>query len=219
MKTIKLLSILIILLSFSKCASAKFQEKPPFKILSSTYYSLANNTETNIYIRYISKNNINFDSIYFKNKKSNLEIKTMRGNTYAFAIFQSITKRDFILDVNPTKEFNNTIPKTKNSPFELKENESIYIYGAFNNFELKDLNKLYYNPAIDLYEGVLLLKQGFYNYKYILKQGEEISKNSISGTHSTTENDYLILLYYRDIGSQYDALVGIGRTNSFELQN
>ena len=52
-------------------------------------------------------------------------------------------------------------------PFELKENESIYIYGAFNNFELKDLNKLYYNPAIDLYEGVLLLKQGFYNYKYI----------------------------------------------------
>lgn len=104
-------------------------------------------------------------------------------------------------------------------PFELKENESIYIYGAFNNFELKDLNKLYYNPAIDLYEGVLLLKQGFYNYKYILKQGEEISKNSISGTHSTTENDYLILLYYRDIGSQYDALVGIGRTNSFELQN
>ena len=84
---------------------------------------------------------------------------------------------------------------------------------------MKDLNKLYYNPAIDLYEGVLLLKQGFYNYKYILKQGEEISKNSISGTHSTTENDYLILLYYRDIGSQYDALVGIGRTNSFELQN
>ena len=44
-------------------------------------------------------------------------------------------------------------------------------------------------------------------------------KNALSGSHTLTENDYLILVYYRNIGSQFDALVGIGKANSFELQN
>ena len=78
---------------------------------------------------------------------------------------------------------------------------------------------MYYNPALELYEGVLLLKQGFYNYKYVLKQNEVLFKNTLSGSHSLAENDYLILVYYRNIGSRYDALVGVGRANSFELQN
>ena len=95
----------------------------------------------------------------------------------------------------------------------------IYIYGGFNNFLLNDANKMFYNPSLEIYEGVLLLKQGFYNYKYILKKGESISKNHVSGSHALAENDYLILVYYRDIGSQYDQLIGFGETNSFELQN
>jgi hypothetical protein len=104
-------------------------------------------------------------------------------------------------------------------PYELEENEEIYIYGAFNNFELNELNKMYYNLALELYEGVLLLKQGFYNYKYVLKQNDLLYKNSLSGSHSLAENEYLILVYYRNIGGRYDALVGVGRANSFELQN
>ena len=104
-------------------------------------------------------------------------------------------------------------------PYELEENEEIYIYGAFNNFELNELNKMYYNPALELYEGVLLLKQGFYNYKYVLKQNDLLYKNSLSGSHSLAENEYLILVYYRNIGGRYDALVGVGRANSFKLQN
>ena len=104
-------------------------------------------------------------------------------------------------------------------PYELDQNEEIYIYGAFNNFELSDLNKLYFNPSLEVYEGVLYLKQGFYNYKYVLNQKGILIKNALSGSHALTENDYLVLVYYRNIGAQYDALVGIGRTNSFELQN
>ena len=104
-------------------------------------------------------------------------------------------------------------------PYELDQNEEIYIYGAFNNFELSDLNKLYFNPSLEVYEGVLYLKQGFYNYKYVLNQKGTLIKNALCGSHALTENDYLILVYYRNIGAQYDALVGIGRANSFELQN
>ena len=102
--------------------------------------------------------------------------------------------------------------------YELNEDE-IYLYGSFNNYHLSDLNKMYFNPALEIYEGVLLLKQGFYNYKYVIKQGDTLNKNQLSGSHALTENDYLILVYYHDIGAQYDALIGVGQSNSFELQN
>ena len=102
--------------------------------------------------------------------------------------------------------------------YELNEDE-IYIYGSFNNYHLSDGNRMYYNPSLEIYEGVLLLKQGFYNYKYVLKQGNTLNKNQLSGSHALTENDYLILVYYRNIGAQYDALIGVGQANSFELQN
>ncbi len=104
-------------------------------------------------------------------------------------------------------------------PYELNPDEAIYIYGAFNQFQLNELNQMVYNPSLEIYEGVLLLKQGFYNYKYVFKQGDRVDKNLLSGTHAQTENNYLILVYYRAIGALNDALVGVGKINSFELQN
>ncbi len=102
--------------------------------------------------------------------------------------------------------------------YELNNNE-VYIYGGFNNYELSSTNQMYYNPSLEIYEGVLILKQGFYNYKYVVKNGEQLDKNFISGSNALTENDYLILVYYRPIGLQYDALIAVGKTNSFQLDN
>ena len=102
--------------------------------------------------------------------------------------------------------------------YKLNDDE-IYIYGGFNNFNLNDYNRMYYNPSLEIYEGVLLLKQGFYNYKYILKKGDVLYKNGISGTHAITENEYLVLVYYRNIGDQYDSIIGVGKTTSFDLRN
>ena len=72
---------------------------------------------------------------------------------------------------------------------------------------------------MELYEGVLLLKQGFYNYKYVSKAKDSLNKNNISGSHALTENEYLVLVYYRDIGAKFDKLIGVGKTNSFNLKN
>ena len=102
--------------------------------------------------------------------------------------------------------------------YELNDNE-IYIYGSFNNYHLSNNNRMYYNPSLEIYEGVLLLKQGFYNYKYVVKKDNQLDKNFLSGSNALTENDYLILVYYRNIGSQYDALVAFGQVNSFQLDN
>jgi hypothetical protein len=78
---------------------------------------------------------------------------------------------------------------------------------------------MYYNPSLEVFEGVLLLKQGFYNYKYVSKEDDDLRKNSLSGSFSLTENDYHVLVYYRILGEQYDALIGVGKANSFELVN
>ena len=95
--------------------------------------------------------------------------------------------------------------------------EDIYIYGKFNNYNFGEENKMYYNPALEIYEGILLLKQGIYNYKYVTKTEKSLNLNGISGTHALAENIYLILVYNRKFGAQHDTLIGIGNTSSFEI--
>lgn len=99
------------------------------------------------------------------------------------------------------------------------EEGDIYIYGKFNNYELTEKNKMIYNPKSEVYEGILLLKQGFYNYKYVRKKGKRLDKTGVSGNYAATENDYTVLVYYRPIGALHDELIGIGQTTSFELLN
>ena len=88
-----------------------------------------------------------------------------------------------------------------------------------HGYALEEANKMFYNPSLELYEGLLLLKQGFYNYKYIIKKEDKLFKNGISWSHAQTENEYQILVYYRENGALYDALIGVGKVSSFNLKN
>lgn len=104
------------------------------------------------------------------------------------------------------------------APMLLKDQE-IFIYGKFNNYQLTEENKMYYNPALESYEGVILLKQGIYNYKYVARANDLELINAISGSHARTENRYLILVYYREFGDRYDKLIGTSTLSSFEILN
>jgi hypothetical protein len=104
------------------------------------------------------------------------------------------------------------------APMLLKDQE-IFIYGKFNNYQLTEENKMYYNPALESYEGVILLKQGIYNYKYVARANDLELINAISGSHAQTENHYLILVYYREFGDRYDKLIGTSTLSSFEILN
>ena len=95
----------------------------------------------------------------------------------------------------------------------------VYIYGNFNGWQLTDENKLTYNERSGLYEGQLLLKQGFYNYTYVIKNNDEIDNHTIEGSFYQTENDYSVLVYYKPFGSRYDSVIGYGKTNSENLRN
>ncbi|WP_046757258.1 type IX secretion system plug protein [Kordia jejudonensis] len=100
------------------------------------------------------------------------------------------------------------------------EGSKIYVYGRFNNYALTEENQLFYNPETDLYEAEILLKQGFYNYKYVvLNSKNELEHAKISGSYFQTENDYLIIVYFRKFGEVYDSIIGIGSTNSSVIKN
>jgi hypothetical protein len=93
---------------------------------------------------------------------------------------------------------------------------NIYVSGAMNNWAFNLDNKMTYDPARAEYQCTMLLKQGWYNYEYIfLREGEKpVEPSLFEGSHYETENDYLILVYYRSQRDRYDRLVGYAIRNS-----
>ncbi len=100
------------------------------------------------------------------------------------------------------------------------EGKEIYISGNYNNWQLNKSNKLAYNERTGLYEGSLLIKQGFYNYQYVTRTVNGIiSYHDIDGSFYQTENDYTVLVYYKKFGSRYDSVIGVGFGNSEKINN
>ena len=104
--------------------------------------------------------------------------------------------------------------------FDPLDGGEIHLYGAFNNYEIDDSTLMTYNKLSGLYENAQLFKQGFYNYKYVLvKKDGSIDENFFSGNFDKTENDYQVLVYFRDLGSRYDKIIGLGTANSINITN
>ena len=96
----------------------------------------------------------------------------------------------------------------------------IFIYGKFNNYVLTNENKMTYNKNNGNMEAAIKIKQGFYNYKYAIKKENGIvDLNLVSGNFHFTENNYLIIVYYRSFGNLYDSIIGVGSANSRNISN
>lgn len=92
---------------------------------------------------------------------------------------------------------------------DLKEVEGEpYLLGALTNWGRTAAAKMEYNASKKRHQAVLLLKQGWYDYQIALKNGEGWNTLPMEGSHFQTENEYDVLVYYRDFGSRYDELIG-----------
>ncbi|OIQ27900.1 MAG: DUF5103 domain-containing protein [Bacteroidetes bacterium MedPE-SWsnd-G2] len=102
----------------------------------------------------------------------------------------------------------------------LKEGQHIYIYGNYNSFNLDESNRMWFNEDKQLYECSLTLKQGFYNYKYVVvDENNNLQEGAISGNFYQTENTYNVYVYYRNLGGRYDRLIGKGEASSINISN
>jgi hypothetical protein len=87
---------------------------------------------------------------------------------------------------------------------------SVYIAGALTNWQFNDLNRMEYLEDEGAYVKSLVLKQGVFNYRYLFLPAfsEQFDMDEIEGSFYETENEYLVLFYYRPPGTRYDRLLG-----------
>lgn len=95
----------------------------------------------------------------------------------------------------------------------------IYLYGDLTSYRLDDNSRMEFNAEKGVYEKVLLLKQGYYNYAYAIQDAKADASNRFSfsnteGNYNATENAYMVLVYFRSFGARSDELVGYAMVNS-----
>ena len=100
-------------------------------------------------------------------------------------------------------------------------NKDIYITGMFNNYSLSPEYKMDYNQDKGVYEKAIMIKQGFTNFQYKIadKNGVVDYENAIDGNFYQTENNYTILVYYKQSSDRYMRVIGKGNANSINITN
>ena len=85
----------------------------------------------------------------------------------------------------------------------------VYILGAVTDWQLNDSSLVNYNYQQKGYEKTLFVKQGYYNYLYVVRDNRtgRMDESIIEGNHWETENEYTIWVYYHPYGTQYDRLI------------
>ncbi|WP_281631230.1 DUF5103 domain-containing protein [Flavobacterium luteolum] len=100
-------------------------------------------------------------------------------------------------------------------------NKDIYITGMFNNYSLSPEYKMDYNTDKGVFEKAIMIKQGFTNFQYTVadKKGVIDFENAIDGNFYQTENEYTILVYYKEATDRYQRVIGKGNANSINIVN
>jgi hypothetical protein len=96
--------------------------------------------------------------------------------------------------------------------------KDVYLYGELTNYMTNEDAKMEFNAEKGAYEKTLFLKQGFYNYSYVTlpakRSNDPISFENTEGNYQSTENVYMVLVYYRPFGGRSDELIGYTLLNS-----
>ncbi len=98
--------------------------------------------------------------------------------------------------------------------------KELHIYGNFNNWTIDGSTYMKYDTTTGSYRNARLFKQGYYNYKYVVVNRDgSIDEGAVSGDFWQTENDYTVIVYFRDLGARYDRIIGAGYANSTTINN
>ncbi|GHT10662.1 hypothetical protein AGMMS4956_02410 [Bacteroidia bacterium] len=86
----------------------------------------------------------------------------------------------------------------------------VYVFGEFTNWQLSDDYLMLYSAERSTYELTLPVKQGFYNYRYLLVDEDgNVDFGALEGCSHETENSYGIYVYYRSPLDRHDRLMNV----------
>lgn len=83
----------------------------------------------------------------------------------------------------------------------------VYVTGGLSYWNLGNENKMQYDTVQGLYQTRILLKQGWYDYQYLVKSGK-LPPYYFEGSHFETENYYEIFVYNKPFQPRADLLIG-----------
>ena len=151
MRTIKILSILFLLLGFSQCGGSTLVKKSTLKVEKAFYNNWfggqpgVRGTKVEIHLKDASE--VIFVALYFQGKRTKVEVSKIEKFTRIIAHFSTSKRknRNLILNADMTKELENTLPSLEEFPFQLKENEAILSYKKENKtlyFKIENIKKV-----------------------------------------------------------------------------
>ncbi len=163
---------------------------------------------------------MNVDGIQIIDKKTHVFILPEEPRSFVRYLSQQdinglrLIKRDESPDANRAADYMQThFTLKRQSPV---YNGDVYVFGQLSDWKFQEKFKMKYVEVNNEYVLDVLLKQGYYNYCYmVLPKGSDKGDMAvIEGTHAETENEYYFFVYHRKQGEIYDRLVGFKTKNS-----
>lgn len=96
------------------------------------------------------------------------------------------------------------------------DDADVYVFGELTDWQLKPEFKMEYSHDALMYYCEAWLKQGYYNYEFVVLNHRtgELDPDGFEGNWYETANQYTILTYFRPFGARFDRLMGAVTLNS-----
>lgn len=146
-----------------------------------------------------------------------LDLDRKRGNVL-LQNYEDING-DFIIE---TSEYPNSRFRSEyvNTIFSIESEQQfrdadVFVVGAFSDWEPREEHRLKYDPQHKVYSGTSLLKQGYYDYQYMIKYDDgTLDCEHFEGSNFGTDNQYHVLVYQRNYKERYDRLIAVRAVSS-----
>lgn len=102
-----------------------------------------------------------------------------------------------------------TVHFTLNSPEYI--DGDVYVDGEFTHGLYSDYNRMVYDRDLHMYQAEIPVKQGAYNYQYVVLKRDEKSAATpapVEGNKYETSNEYGVAVYFTPPGARADRLAG-----------
>lgn len=149
-------------------------------------------------VGYVSKTGKPYEVFIAKDKTREWESYAQYNDLNGGFTIDNYDYRDLVFTNYANVTFSLTTPPV---------NGDVYITGAFNYWNMNQVNKMQYDSAQGLYTGRVLLKQGWYDYQYLVKSSA-LPPYHFEGSHFETENYYEIFVYNKPFQPRADLLIG-----------
>lgn len=142
-----------------------------------------------------------------------------KRNTHTFLEDEDLFGEKYIYlekqNLDPTKEADYAMVNFFLEWPEYLIDKEIYIIGAITDWQIDANAKMEYDPQRKGYKKSLLLKQGYYDYMYAVRDKTgKVSVAPINGDFWETTNRYTIFVYLFNPTQNYDQLIGVTTINS-----